>query len=296
MLFSSLDVLDTHQLAMAAAIPLELHRPIVEYMDSLRDMCAVARVCRSLQLEAERLIYRTLAPLSFVETVALCKRVTLHPRFGSYVLSLCINGTQLEINREAFKRIVSSTLERMPKLQHLTIYVPHDENPANASSWLSWSNFNFKLRSFETSLTLDGSLLSFLDDQAELRAIKLWRSEDANMNIPSQFSASFLPKLAVLECEYIGCDPQFPASIISHRPVTHVATSSLQPLLSPQTPQSTGSIEALKVDHCRHHMPGFDSLPDLLPDLRLFSGIVVDNSPVRGHQYHAFSYLTDTCL
>jgi hypothetical protein len=108
-------------------IPLELYRPIIRQIRGKRDLCAIARVSRFLQGEAERLIYRQLMATGFNEIVSLCRSVVNTLRVGIYVLEFRIRDDITgDVDPATIHRLLCMALERMVNLRYLSIYASTD--------------------------------------------------------------------------------------------------------------------------------------------------------------------------
>lgn len=73
------------QRSQSPTLPVELYRLIVAYVPSAHDLCTLARVSRSFQAEAERVLYHTLHLRHHIKTIAQCQRLAGQPRLARYV-------------------------------------------------------------------------------------------------------------------------------------------------------------------------------------------------------------------
>ncbi|KAG8869485.1 hypothetical protein FRC20_001351 [Serendipita sp. 405] len=71
-------------------LPYELYRQIVQYITSPHDLCTLARVSRSFQAEAERVLYHSLHLRHHIKTLWRCETLATQPRLARYVRKLSI--------------------------------------------------------------------------------------------------------------------------------------------------------------------------------------------------------------
>ncbi|KAG8816666.1 hypothetical protein FRC17_000225 [Serendipita sp. 399] len=71
-------------------LPFELYRQIVQYVASPHDLCTLARVSRSFQAEAERVLYQSLDLRHHIKTLWRCETLATQPRLARYVRKLSI--------------------------------------------------------------------------------------------------------------------------------------------------------------------------------------------------------------
>jgi hypothetical protein len=271
-------------------LPQELYRPILTEVDFSRDLCAASRACRSLQYEAERLLYRSFEIHEISETVQLCKRVCESPRIGSYVSSLQVNITLDEgyVSSSAVLRVLARSLERMVNLRDLDVDFASTEKSCAGL----FRNCTFRLYSFTSSFAIDEHLLSFYSSQYSIEDIGIFSKtlQPDDIQIPPQI----LPKLHVITANK-------EASVLSLQllhgwPVTHLDIADLSHLACDLT-RSTGPIRALQTSsEMTITCPDFLLLPLVVPELEVFSGFALNDAEVSlaisGEQILRVSQLT----
>jgi hypothetical protein len=208
------------ELGTTTPLPLEIHRAILGEVDSKRDLCAVARVSRLMQSEAECLMYRevemgqkdsTRTIISILRRLAHSVVVPLYVRRFALVISW---QRQAECRFLSFFHLLFQVLERMTRLQSLTLRI--DTTHIQASIFCRCT---FKLSVLDIDY-LDKALVTFLESQPEIRILRVAEGLDEEVLLNSPY---FLPNLAVL-----AAGRRNATLLIPGRPVTHVWLSPFE--------------------------------------------------------------------
>jgi hypothetical protein len=201
-------------------LPVELYRPIVKQVGRKSDLCSLATVSRTLQFEAERIIWRKVEACKVETASGICKSIGSAARLGPYVIAL---DMQVEFYARhpdtlAFLASVAKALSRMISLTDLTLLLFYYD--ASSFCWPFGNHFTFKLQSLYSSFTLDDFFYPFLETQPQLRT---WKLRANGAGIPqTPFPKHILPNLAWLATVDSSFSPHIPSAIISERPVTHL--------------------------------------------------------------------------
>jgi len=228
---------------------MEARNMIVQYTESRRDICALARVCKSFQVVAERALYNTLSLSGINATMSLCNVLAGQPRVAGYVetLTLTVRNDETSSEEEVSSHFpedywgcVGSGLRSVHRLLHLTIQVDFIGNSGHA--WVL-NGCQFKLRTFHCDLTWDDHLVDFLNDQDELEDLYIldfpYPADTDPRAAPSEPPRPLspppppvrrvvspvprvgsLPKLSILECPTTDAV----SVLVPHRPITRVKT------------------------------------------------------------------------
>jgi hypothetical protein len=199
-----------------ALLPPELHRPILAELSSMGDLCAIARASRSLQIEAESLIYRNLdfdSDTPFSVSIALFKRISVSAVLALYVRSFrfSISDGEDEDFLSAVFILLSRMLRRCSRLQSLTLklmFIPHGVNI------LDWCTF--KLHDLDVDFPPESDF-RFLETQNHVRILKIWAPRDIQSFEIFSRTAIVLPNLTVLLA-----NPVHASHLIPARPITHL--------------------------------------------------------------------------
>ena len=145
-------------------LPVELYRQIVQYITSNHDICTLARVSRSFQVEAERVLYHTLNLRHHIKTIWRCESLASQPRIALYVRKLSIildQYTQLEP--------IARALHACSNLRHLSL---------RGAAWSDYSKVldavsSTDIREFTCHARGEAGLLRFLERQPNLEVVDL---------------------------------------------------------------------------------------------------------------------------
>jgi hypothetical protein len=255
--FTTYPVSHVIMLGPVPALPMELYRPIFQEIDSKGELCSLSRVSRSMQAEAERLLYHKLELMGNRDIIMICERIRSTPRIRPYV-----RECQLKAHWDrspclrSFYTLVAFALSKLTNLRRLAIL--------DAFGFLitfTWilKNCRFKLRKFQSHLKFDRNLLSFLESQVELKDLGVLTIMHTaiSVNLSSRFSSQFLPNLVILRC--INLSSIFSSHIITHLDV-HTISEFVLPL-----PISFHRIVTLRLG--KIHV----ELPDHTPNLEVLS-------------------------
>jgi hypothetical protein len=203
-----------------ARLPVELYGIVLRHC-SPADLATFARVSRTTQLEAERILYRDVKfpgdlmsnanRGTVISAIMFCKRIRQSPRRAAYVISLLstigVFGCYFPLTlRKLFSRAIAS----MPHLRILRFL---------RSELLDFSilaRCHFKLWTFESDSDDKTALVQFLiNTHHELRSLSLWLLFPRT--IYSELSPHLFPNLTVL----LACERDA-SHIMSGRPISHL--------------------------------------------------------------------------
>jgi hypothetical protein len=179
-----------------ARLPIELYGNVFMFCSRL-DLVTLARVSRTMQPEAERVLYREIridlgACGSFKSTVLFCQRICQSSRRASYVivfyLSVWLGSDPIFI--PALRRQLSLAMSNMPQLRMLQFY------GANSIGFSILDHPRFKLHTFDCDFEDREAVFRFLSTQDELVVLTLWLYETPEYNL----SPRSFPDRACGEC------------------------------------------------------------------------------------------------
>jgi hypothetical protein len=203
---------------------LEIYRLVISYLNNRADIAALCRVSRSFRYVAERALYNTLyMSANSPMTIPLCETLSTQVRVAGLVEAITIFVDEGEEDKmdDDYWSGVAGALRSTTQLRFLNVLIT-----GNGFVSLSWilADCTFHLRSFHSVLEWDQGLIAFLSKQDLLRDLFL---AHYSSNHSSPLRAGLLPSLSTLESEQL----QAAASLVPHRPVTHVKThfSRVQP-------------------------------------------------------------------
>jgi hypothetical protein len=254
-------------------LPIELYRPICMSVEGKKHLCAIARTSRTLQVEAERLIYRMLAFGQADHVVKLCRLICAVPRLGPYVqLLFCYD--RFLVGLAVLGRLLSSAVGRMPNLRCWIT-----ANSSYRSNWHSiWTphhRYPFQLSFPEAHHAPRRNLLAFLETQSSIRELILELGVDDQLtnNQDIVIPPSMVPNLVHLEARLCQNNP-LPFHLLPGRPVTHFAIDHLHPMLLRNLSLSVGPLKALRLNGGASYIgPTTLLLPEFAPHLEVISGI-----------------------
>jgi hypothetical protein len=258
-------------------LPVELYRNIAEDV-TREDLHSMARSCRMLQPEAERILWRKIVLARTVTVIPFCRRLSATPRLAQYVLELNIgffedynHKTELQIFPQTLRRVISRLLEQTTGLRVLNLHISYfrtetDHLRVDTCGSL-FDHCTFKLHHFASEFVLDDRLISFLETQPDIRILALLVAKDTEALLPLHV----LSKLASFGSN------QFDTLlyVLRHWSITHVAlpTFGSAACLS-RIAQSTHTIKVLNL--CCYHAT-LSELCNLennfLPNLELLCGL-----------------------
>jgi hypothetical protein len=104
-------------------LPSELYFFILDFGESKSDLASLARVCRRLQHQCERLIYFEVCITVLDEFIRFARRIWTVPRLGNYInkFDVEISTTSAFYFTSTFANLVGDALQKMTRLRHLTI-------------------------------------------------------------------------------------------------------------------------------------------------------------------------------
>ncbi|KAH9918670.1 uncharacterized protein B0H18DRAFT_1030329, partial [Fomitopsis serialis] len=156
--------------AYSLKLPLELILLILKQVDSPRTLADASRVCRTLQLEAERLLYREVYVGRVPHVRGLHRALTKASRRASLVNVFKVNDNG---RMTPVIPLVIEILLMLTKLEHLELnLLANHERPAIFTTVLrALAQCTFKLKSFEGWVTYDGDFVHFLRRQTALESL-----------------------------------------------------------------------------------------------------------------------------
>jgi hypothetical protein len=232
----------------------------VQPCESLTDFPARGRTTRLAQCTTRSEFgYFTCLPNNLSDT-----------QFGPYILVFGIVDESEKKPRISPVSVMEG-LRRMPRLRHLMLYINRP------SRWPPLSHdFPFKLLSFMSTFPMDGATISFFNTQPEIHALRFYTNISPNTPLPGDT----LPSLSFLSAPRISFSPQFPSSIMSHRPVEYVCMDNLDPIALQDLLLSTVPIRGIRVRPLRvSSIPLSFSL--YAPNLEILSSVNIMRDNVR---------------
>jgi hypothetical protein len=176
-------------------IPLELCFESMKYIDSHADLRALARVCKSFQHEAERLLWREIIALSSDAIDNLCALIGSNPRIASYIVSLDLQGTDVSAHDGSIiMATISAGIKQTINLRHLSLYLSIIEGAYDPNISM------VSLHHFECNLPLDDALIDFLKRQPEILRLRLY-VPDNNTVVEMPSLPEALRNLRIFEAE-----------------------------------------------------------------------------------------------
>jgi hypothetical protein len=252
------------------AFPLELFRSIVKEIDDNRDLCVLAIVCRALQPEAERVLYRQLIGDGAREVVQVCKRICCSPRFGPYVRYFtadALDDGTFELM--AFTRILRSALANLRYL-HCHLFTDSQMIPPGAVLNGSLST----LLVFSSYFPIENNLIVFLERQKNLRQFSCWKGPVPEfMAISTPVSNHIMPKLEVLDLRECLDHSNIAIRLLPGRPITHLAVHRVDAMLLQCIALTTLPLQALCImgDGLRP-LSFYRHLSSAIPELAVLRG------------------------
>ncbi|CAG7854089.1 SubName: Full=Uncharacterized protein {ECO:0000313/EMBL:CCA70030.1} [Serendipita indica DSM 11827] len=196
------------QRSQSPTLPVELYRLIVAYVPSAHDLCTLARVSRSFQAEAERVLYHTLHLRHHIKTIAQCQRLAGQPRLARYVRRLSII-----IDQYTPLEYISNALAACSNLRSLTL---------RGAPWSDYTKVldavcSTRIREFTCHARGEAGVVRFLERQTEL--------EQVDLEAQSFDFESLSPLAARKLWSFTGCLTTA-AAIVPSRPIRRLTLTS----------------------------------------------------------------------
>jgi hypothetical protein len=198
----------------------ELLRPIFQGLGS-KDLCAVARACRTMQAEAEYSLYQNVAVTSTATPrpiiLMFCKSICASSRLAPIVRSLNMNlrWGEPRIWLSSYLRLIARALGRMTALRSLRIWFP-----GLPSNWIL-SRCTAKLRFlFVAYFVPDNDMFRFLSTQDELLCIQAFPGQSLLLDNPT--TPQLLPKLSLFSGNSIDA-----FRLMAHSPIRVLGFNSV---------------------------------------------------------------------
>ncbi|KAF8529873.1 hypothetical protein JB92DRAFT_3092835 [Gautieria morchelliformis] len=221
------------------ALPLELWRPIIAHVPEKHVLADLAQVSRFFQLEAERILYRSVILARHDDPLALTlaasrKRALLVEECSLYLPATRTTKAGTPSAPSAASLHLLNLLARMRNLHSLSLRGPIPVSHKAVS-------FPFRLRTFCTTEALSRPLVAFLRAQPSITRLTLLNPTLA----ATPLLAGALPNATALAT----LTPAPALAILPHRPVTHLhilawANASF-PDVAPLIGASSGPLRAL---------------------------------------------------
>lgn len=152
-----------------AHLPIEIHRQIFLQLNKKRDLCLLAIVSRTFQLEAERILYHTVdltgsrPPAVF----GFCHTVEQHSRKARYVRSLCFPSSTPTGHRQK----VAAAFRAMVNLKEFTLARPGPVGIAGKLKPWMFDECTFSLHKYHNHLDSSDwtATVGFLLKQSNIR-------------------------------------------------------------------------------------------------------------------------------
>lgn len=217
---------------MSTSLPVELWRPVIAHVPEKDTLANLAQVSRFFQLEAERVLYRSVILTRPDDALALAltsrKRALLVEECSLYLAPTRTSKSSVSSHP------MLNILARMRNLTSLSIRGPL---PATIKAF----SFPFRLRTFCTTEALSRPLIALLRAQPDITRLTLLNP--ALVSTPA--IAGALPNAHALAT----LTPAPALAILPHRPVTHLhilawAHASLADV-APRIGASSGPLRAL---------------------------------------------------
>ncbi|TFY56033.1 hypothetical protein EVJ58_g7878 [Rhodofomes roseus] len=179
-------------------LPVELILLIYEHIHSQHWLAVASRICRALQHEFERLLYRNVFVRRLPEAVCLYYTLTESPIRADFVHSLeIVDQGQLE---PAMPQI-NEMLLLLKNLKTLTLYMP-SHNPALYSTLIrTASTCTFHLKTLECHDSADEEFVHFLRRQTDLVSLRVKVGPSSpSPNSGCTIPPDALPRLTHLQC------------------------------------------------------------------------------------------------
>jgi hypothetical protein len=244
-------------------LPLEINRAILNQVESKTDLCTVARASRSLQAEAESLIYRHIGDMDTLSSIVCFKQVLASPRLPLYVRSFNFSPHFWGVQRMFWSIFIllSRVLRRTSLLRRLSLDLPVLPLGIDVLT-----RCDFKLLEF-TATFYNTHQFQFLEGQNELRILQIKLTDRATGPSEWKHRADILPNLSVLVAG--GMDACY---LIPGRPVTRLwvtlssSERSLNYLALPSIPLKALGTHLSWKDNAEEFLR---EVSDLVPDLEI---------------------------
>ncbi|KDQ14144.1 hypothetical protein BOTBODRAFT_44792 [Botryobasidium botryosum FD-172 SS1] len=197
-------------------LPLELHRPIVERISDRADLYTLTLVCRALQFEADRILFRRISVRkSSSETVRRYKAlIALAPRIGTHIRELEVVRYGETSSLYAMIRLLRAVLLSAPNLQRLhAVYKWGDSDwPLEIPGGLMVRGMELnQLQYFSCPWVIDHDVISFFERHPNLHDLVVFLPWGEY-----PISGTALPRL-----KYLSAWRNTATRLLPGRPVTH---------------------------------------------------------------------------
>jgi hypothetical protein len=242
------------------SLPLEMFRAILLEVPSKRDLCAVARVSRSVQSEAERFIYHRLefgSSTAMSTVVFILKRVCLSkilPLYVRHFALLVMLGFRRNSHCLATFQLLARFLGRVTRLRTLTLRLPLFLQGINV-----FDQCKFKLYMLDID-GLDEGFLSFIEKQTEIRIRKVGSNLEHGLLLAGSNLQIVLPNLKVL-----SASSDIANQLVSRSPTTHLWARDFEEEPAGYLALANPTLRSLGI--LLWKLPMFIAIADLLPEL-----------------------------
>ncbi|KAG8928733.1 hypothetical protein FRC02_006516 [Tulasnella sp. 418] len=209
-------------------IPVELYNSILNWLQDRQDLCAIACASKTLNIEAERLLYRSLAPRTRLQLVKLAKAIIPNAARQNIVRQLDVNIITYPLPR--YNSLIDSTLSRL--LSRLLFVLPR-LNALRLHQWPCWILRNCHHPLLEVLDLCMSPIWPMAGEEAVLldfqygysymqRHPKIMHMSLDGRNAPPgecQFPPTALPSLVTLCC----AGQHFPAELFQNKPIERLA-------------------------------------------------------------------------
>jgi hypothetical protein len=249
-----------------------------EYHHNYNTLCILARVSRTWQCEAERLIYSTCKFEGLADIIIMCRRICSSPRLGPHIRifdgGAIERGHHYDAMGHNLNRLLSRTLQLMTELR--TLILPSFYPAVERSSCKSiFTSSTFKLRVLSTFFQPDEHILRFLETQPD---IYRWEGKGLHLN-------GFLPRkplpthvLANLKVLHANSPSTEALNVLPGRSVTHLAVDNVVTLAQLRWISLYGAnLRALNLNQgcIGTSIEIVKQIPDMFPHLEVFCGVVI---------------------
>jgi hypothetical protein len=265
------------------SLPLDVYRLVLEKL-SKASLCRMARVCRSLQPEAERLIYRKITRDDYrwqfrnssgghteCAAILLCRRFCLSPRLALYVrffeLVFPVCGSSFDTT---IRNLFSRALGLMPKLVHLRVRIGYPHTSCRSL----FSRSMFSLRAFGSEFKFDQHLVRFLETQAELQDLRdIYNPVTRNFPSPKPLEISFSPNTLPRLSVFSSYNCYLALSMLANRPISHLSTSNIPTEKISCLRMSAASLQAFDLRRSLCPIEVLNELHQIAPNVEVLSGL-----------------------
>ncbi|TFY61668.1 hypothetical protein EVJ58_g4363 [Rhodofomes roseus] len=180
-------------------LPLELILLILAQIDSPRTLADASRVCKTLQPEIERLLYREVRVARVPQVRSLHLALTRAPGRASFVRDFLIHDNGRFAN---IVPLLNEVLPMFTDLEHLdhNLHTCFADAPLYKTILRTLSDCPFKLRVLECFVNNDRELIQFLRRQAD---VEFFSARPLSFDLPEwELPEDVLPRLKYLQTDY----------------------------------------------------------------------------------------------